>query len=96
MNTPTAVPDKGRLFRFYLWVSEPRSLLGLEIVLAQLRDVELLHILKDTSNQQALTIAWAEYGRRHTAADIKLSMRITDVLEVDVAGVIVGASLGLA
>ncbi len=91
-----AQPEKPRLYRFYLWLSRPTGLYGLEVVLKQLRDVELLHILADRSNKQALTIAWAEYGRRHSTADIKMSMRSVDVLEVDVANLAFGATLGLS
>lgn len=87
-------PDRARLYRFYLWLSRPTGLLGLEIVLKQLRDVELLHLLADCSNKQALTIAWAEYGRRHSTADIKMRMH-TNELEVAVKGVTFGATLGL-
>lgn len=94
MNNPQ--PERHRLYRFYLWLSHPTGLYGLEVVLQQLRDVELLHILSDRTNKQALTIAWAEYGRRHSTASIHFSMAAPAVLEVGVSNVMFGATMGLA
>lgn len=91
-----AQPEKHRLYRFYLWLSRPTGLYGLEVVLKQLRDVELLHILADRTNKLALTVAWAEYGRRHSTADIRMSMLAPDALEVVVQNLFFGATLGLA
>lgn len=88
--------ERSRLLRFYLWVTKPRGLAGLKIVLNQLRDVELLHIMGETNNREAMTIAWAEYGRRHKAADIEFEMLSRDALTVRVRNVTFGASLGLA
>lgn len=88
-------PDRVRLFRFYTWLARPTSLTGLQIVLEQLRDVELLHIMKDLTNREALTIAWAEYGHRHSTATISVGMQSVDVLEVTVKDVRFGAHLGI-
>lgn len=91
-----AQPDRARLFRFYQWLSRPTGMIyGLEIVLKQLRDVELLHIMQD-KNPQAKTLAWAEYGRRHTTANIKMSMHSQEVVEVEVCNLNFGATLGIA
>lgn len=87
-------PDKARLLKFYLWLSRPSGLTDLHQALQQLRDVELMHLLTDHSNKQAVTIAWAEYGRRHTTADINLSL-VADTLEIAVRDVTFGATLGM-
>jgi len=89
-------PDRARLLRFYLWVAKPRGLIALDIVLKQLRDVELLHLIGEPSNREAMTIAWAEYGRRHKVADIEFGMLSRDALQVSARNVTFGASLGLA
>lgn len=87
--------EKHRLLRFFVWLSRPTGLLELQIVLEQLRDVELMHLMSDQENQAAVTIAWTEFGRRHGTADIRFVMNTYNLLEVDIQNLTFGAVLGL-
>lgn len=93
MNQKT--PDRVRLYQFYMWLNAPTGLFSLNVVLARLRDEELLHLMQG-DNQQAATLAWAEYGRRRKLADIEFHMGGVDVLEVNVTNLIVATQLAAA
>lgn len=87
------VPDPARLYRFFTWLYRPTNLFNLNTILAQLRDVELLHLMADMKNKPAVTIAWAEYGRRHKLADIAFTLELKDVLEVQVQNLVLTSQL---
>lgn len=88
-------PDRVRLYQFYMWMNCPAGLFSLYTVLAKLRDIELLHLMQG-DNQQAATIAWAEYGKRRKLADITFHQDSVDVLEVKVTELIVASHLAAA
>lgn len=88
-------PDRVRLYQFYMWLNCPAGLFSLYVVLAKLRDVELLHLMQG-DNKQAATIAWAEYGKRHELADINFRQDSVDVLEVQVTELIVASHMAAA
>lgn len=94
MNDTT--PDRVRLYRFYTWLYRPTGIYSLSAVLQQLRDIELLHLMKGLTNRNAVVIAWAEYGRRHHLADISFSMTLRDVLEVSAKDLVLAAGVGAA
>ena len=89
------MPDRVRLYQFHMWLNCPSGLFSLNTVLAKLRDVELLHLMQG-ANQQAATIAWAEFGKRRKFADINFHQDSVDVLEVKVTELIVASHLAAA
>jgi len=96
VNMNNNVPDRARLYRFFTWLYRPTTLFNLNTILAQLRDVELLHLMEDLKNKSAVTIAWAEYGRRHKLADIAFTLELKDVLEVQVRDLVLMSQLRAA
>ncbi len=86
---------KGRLFQFYSWVARPTTLPSLRLVLKTLRDEDLLELMRNTGSKQALTIAWAEYGRRYANVKLEFEMQSADVLTVRASDLILahGAAL---
>ena len=88
--------QRNRLLQFYKWLAAPGNQFDLEVALRRLRDEDLLIILQERKNQEATTLAWAEYGRRHTGANIAFTKTAVDVVEVDVTGITFGRTVGLA
>ncbi len=96
MNMNDNQPDRARLRRFFLWLAHPTGIHSLRSVLARLRDVELLHLMKDIKSRQAATLAWAEYGRRHGLAVIDFHMPGVDILDVEVRDLTFAHTVALA
>lgn len=86
---------KGRLFQFHMWVAHPTTLSSLQAILKKLLDEDLLELMRNVGSKQALTIAWAEYGRRHANVNIEFEMKSTDVLSVRASDLIIGHGVSL-
>lgn len=89
-------PQRTRLLAFYKWLAVPGTQFDLELVLHRLQDEDLLLIMKERQNIEAITLAWAEFGRRHTGAKINFTKTAVDLIEVDVSGVTFGGTVRLA
>lgn len=88
--------SKGSLFRFYVWVSKPTSEYVLRAILKTLTDQDLIEIMMKVDSKQALTIAWAEYGRRHANVKLEFVMKAKDMLEVSVKDLVLAHQVALA
>lgn len=85
----------GRLFQFYSWVTHPTTLHSLRQILRKLSDEDLMGLMSKPASKQALTIAWAEYGRRHANVQIEFEMQGVDVLSVRASDLVIGSSVQL-
>lgn len=88
--------QRSRLLHFYKWLAAPGDQFDLEMVLHRLRDEDLIAVMQERNSPEATTLAWAEYGRRHTGAKINFTKTAVDVIEVEVTGVTFGGTVGLA
>lgn len=80
---------KGRLYQLHSWVARPTSVQSLRTILKKMSDADLLELMKNVMSKTALTIAWAEYGRRH--AEVKIDFEIANqVLEVRARDLVIG------
>lgn len=88
--------DRARLYRFHIWLANPvGGAIALKLVLDQLRDVELQHLMTG-DNPQAATIAWAEYGRRRKFANIDYTTEGVDVVKVGITDLVFASVLAAA
>jgi hypothetical protein len=94
MNNNT--PDRIRLHQFYMWMATPTGLFSLRTVLNEQRDVELLHIMQESTDKQARSVAWAEYGRRHGLANIEFKMEGVEVLDINIKDLVFTSTLAAA
>lgn len=88
--------SKGRLFTFYMWTARPTSISSLRAILKRMTDEDLLTIIKKTDSKVPLTIAWAEYGRRHANVDLEFEMKDIDVLTVRATNLIIAQGTAIA
>lgn len=87
---------KGRLFAFYAWMSRPTTISSLKMVLKKLTDDDLRHIMSNTASREALTLAWAEFGRRHANVNLEFEMSSTEVLSIRASNLVFAQGVAIA
>lgn len=85
---------RAEVLALYKWVSTPYSIVELYGILRKLTDSELLELMQ-SSNLAVVRISWAEYGKRHAGLELTFTLRVDNVLDVVVGGVVVGAGVGI-
>ncbi len=86
---------RGRMFQLYSWVTRPTTVHSLRSILRLMSDEDLLVLMRDAGNKQVLTIAWAEYGRRHANVKLEFEMQSADVLSVRAADLVIASGAQL-